>query len=72
MTTAAQDTKMLNELDECLNIIHFLNIACITIMGGEARNLPENSREVSVAQLCFFHLQDKLEGAIKTIEGEKP
>jgi hypothetical protein len=64
-------TNTLNELDECLSITHFLNLACITIMGEEARNLPKNSREVSGAQLCFFYLQDKLEGAIKIIEGEK-
>ena len=61
-----------NELDECLSLIQFLNLACITIMGEEAQNLPKNSREVSGAQLCFFHLQDKLEGVISTIEGKKP
>jgi hypothetical protein len=30
-----------------------------------------NSREASGAQLCFYHLQDKLEGVISTIEGKK-
>ena len=65
-------SNILNELDECLSITRFLNLACITIMGDEAQNLPKNSREVSGAQLCFFYLQDKLEGAISTIEGEKP
>lgn len=72
MTTATQNSSLVNELDECLSITHFLNLSCITIMGEEARNLPKNSREGTGAQLCFWHLQDKLEAAIKTIEGEKP
>lgn len=69
MTTATQNIDLNNELDECLSIVQFLNLACITLMADEARNLPKNSREVSGAQLCFFHLRDKLEGAIAGIEG---
>lgn len=67
-TKISQD-GFLHELEECLSITSFLNLACITIMGEEARNLPKNSREVSGAQLCFFHLQDRLEGVVKQVEG---
>lgn len=71
MTIAAQRTNVLSELDECLSLACFLNLASITIMGEEARHLPEGSREVSGAQLCFWHLQEKLEGVISTIKGEQ-
>jgi hypothetical protein len=69
MTPAAKNSNLLNEVDECLSITCFLNLACVTIMGEKARNLPKNSREVSGAQLCFWYLQQKLEGVVVQLGG---
>jgi len=65
--TASKENIALNELEDCLSITMFLNLACCA-MAGEMRHLPKNNRETVGLQHCFHYLQSKLEGAISSFE----